>query len=147
SLTHDSEASGASTSTRRKEPEIPWFLEPDYMGDDIVIAQDGSVKGATLEALMARLTMHNSFDASFNNTFLMTYRSFTTTRTLLDLLAQRFRILPPRDLTKEELAMWTEKKQIPIRLRVFNVLKSWLESHFYEGEDDEYLDQVRKFAI
>lgn len=126
---------------------MPWFLEPDYMGDDIVIAQDGSVKGATLEALLARLTMHNSFDASFNNTFLMTYRSFTTTQTLLDLLAQRFRILPPEGLSEDELALWTEKKQIPIRLRVFNVLKSWLEMHFYEGEDEPYLDQVRRFAV
>ncbi|SPO23602.1 related to Guanyl nucleotide exchange factor Sql2 [Ustilago trichophora] len=148
-LTQDSEnsANTASTMARRKEDEVPWFLEPDYMGDDIVIAQDGSVKGATLEALLARLTMHNSFDASFNNTFLMTYRSFTTTQTLLDLLAQRFRILPPEGLNEEELTLWTEKKQIPIRLRVFNVLKMWLEMHFYEGEDEPYLDQVRRFAV
>ncbi|KAJ9479304.1 Cell division control protein 25 [Pseudozyma hubeiensis] len=153
SMTHDSENSAGtgntatSTMARRKEDEVPWFLEPDYMGDDIVIAQDGSVKGATLEALLARLTMHNSFDASFNNTFLMTYRSFTTTQTLLDLLAQRFRILPPEALSDEELVLWTEKKQTPIRLRVFNVLKSWLEMHFYEGEDEPYLDQVRRFAV
>ncbi|CBQ73217.1 related to Guanyl nucleotide exchange factor Sql2 [Sporisorium reilianum SRZ2] len=152
-LTHDSEHSVGTTNTalssltRRKEDEVPWFLLPDYMGDDIVIAQDGSVKGATLEALLARLTMHNSFDASFNNTFLMTYRSFTTTQTLLDLLAQRFRILPPEGLSDDELALWTEKKQIPIRLRVFNVLKMWLEMHFYEGEDERYLDQVRRFAV
>ncbi|PWY99569.1 hypothetical protein BCV70DRAFT_223969 [Testicularia cyperi] len=146
-LTVDSEASGNTTSTRRREDELPWFLEPDYMGDDIVIAQDGSVKGATLEALLARLTMHNSFDASFNNTFLMTYRSFTTTQTLLDLLTQRFHILPPAGLSDDELTLWSEKKQVPIRLRVFNVLKSWLETHFYEGEDDIYLEQVRKFAV
>ncbi|KAJ1026749.1 hypothetical protein NDA16_002046 [Ustilago loliicola] len=151
-MTQDSEnsvntANTMSTTARRKEDEVPWFLEPDYMGDVIVIAQDGSVKGATLEALLARLTMHNSFDASFNNTFLMTYRSFTTTQTLLDLLAQRFRILPPEGLNEEELALWTEKKQIPIRLRVFNVLKMWLEMHFYEGEDEPYLDQVRRFAV
>ncbi|CDU26462.1 related to Guanyl nucleotide exchange factor Sql2 [Sporisorium scitamineum] len=152
-MTQDSEHSvgtnntTASTLARRKEDEVPWFLEPDYMGDDIVIAQDGSVKGATLEALLARLTMHNSRDASFNNTFLMTYRSFTTTQTLLDLLAQRFRIRPPEGLSEEELALWTEKKQIPIQLRVFNVLKMWLEMHFYEGEDEPYLDQVRRFAV
>lgn len=151
-MTQDSEnsvntANTMSTTARRKEDEVPWFLEPDYMGDDIVIAQDGSVKAATLEALLARLTMHNSFDASFNNTFLMTYRSFTTTQTLLDLLAQRFRILPPEGLNEEELTLWTEKKQIPIRLRVFNVLKMWLEMHFYEGEDEPYLDQVRRFAV
>lgn len=27
------------------------------------------------------------------------------------------------------------------------MLKSWLESHFYDGEDDEGLERVKKFAL
>lgn len=30
---------------------------------------------------------------------------------------------------------------------VFNVLKSWIESHFYEGEDDEELKRIKDFAL
>ena len=136
-----------SNESKRREEETPWYLEADYSLEDIVMGADGSVKGATLGALLARLTMHDSFDASFNNTFLMTYRSFTTTEDLLDLLFMRYRVTPPEGMTDEESATWAEKKQKPIRLRVFNVLKSWLETHFYEGEDDMYLDKIKKFAL
>ncbi|CEH16051.1 Ras1 guanine nucleotide exchange factor [Ceraceosorus bombacis] len=127
--------------------EIPWFLEPDYAPQDLVFNATGQVKGATLGALMERLTMHNTFDPTFNNTFLMTYRSFTTTETFLDLLFARFRIRMPPGLSPEEQTVWTEKKQTPIRLRVFNVLKSWIESHFYEGEDDDHLKRIKEFAL
>jgi son of sevenless-like protein len=27
------------------------------------------------------------------------------------------------------------------------VLKSWIESHFYEGEDDEELKRIKDFAL
>ncbi|EPQ30337.1 uncharacterized protein PFL1_01863 [Pseudozyma flocculosa PF-1] len=145
--THESEASSINSSLRRREEELPWYLEPDYDPNDILMGADGQVKGATLEALIARVTNHNSFDTSFNNTFLMTYRSFTTTEELLELLFARYRIAPPDGLTEDELGVWTEKKQKPIRLRVFNLLKSWLEGYFYEGEDDRHLDRVRRFAL
>lgn len=131
----------------KRAEEEPWFLGTDYQSEDIVMNLESQVKGATLSALMERLTMHNSFDASFNNTFLMTYRSFTTTEEFLQLLFERFRIEPPQDLNNDEVEIWIEKKQKPVRLRVFNVLKSWLETFFYQGEDDEYLEIVKNFAL
>ncbi|CAG8778456.1 9385_t:CDS:2, partial [Acaulospora colombiana] len=39
---------------------------------------------------------------------------------------------PPENLTREEIEVWTEKKQTPIRLRVFNIMKSWLENYYIE---------------
>lgn len=45
----------------KKAEETPWFLEPDYAPGDIVMNLEGQVKGATLGALMERLTMHNTF--------------------------------------------------------------------------------------
>lgn len=131
----------------KRTDEEPWFLGTEYQSEDIVINLEHQVKGATLSALMERLTMHNSFDASFNNTFLMTYRSFTTTEEFLQLLFERFRIEPPPDLSNDEIDIWIEKKQKPVRLRIFNVLKSWLETFFYQGEDDEYLEIVKNFAL
>ncbi|KAN0064766.1 cell division cycle-related protein [Thecaphora frezii] len=143
----ESEAGSLNGSLRRREEEVPWYLEPDYDDNDLVMGTDGQVKGATLAALLARVTMHNAFDTNFNNTFLMTYRSFTTTEELLELLFARYRIMAPAELTEDEYAIWIEKKQKPIRLRVFNLLKSWLEGYFYEGEDDRYLERVRRFAL
>ncbi|PWN26071.1 hypothetical protein BDZ90DRAFT_233656 [Jaminaea rosea] len=141
-----SSAASITAAKKRVQEEVPWFLGPDYAPEDIIMSAEGQVKGATLPALLERLTMHNTFDSAFNNTFLMTYRSFTTTHELLDMLLARFKIPPPSGLTPEEHQLWAERKQIPIRLRVFNVLKSWLEAFFYEGEDDEHLDRVKGFA-
>jgi len=126
--------------------EAPWFLEPDYEPGDIVMTPEGQVKGATLSALMERLTTHQGFDSAFNTTFLMTYRSFTTTKEFLERLIARYRISPPVGLTPSEHEVWVAKKQRPIQMRVFNVLKLWLEQHFYEGEDEEFLPQLKEFA-
>lgn len=138
---------GTDTASSKLAEEAPWFLHPDSPPEDIMLNPTGQVKGATLAALMERLTMHNAFDSSFNSTFLMTYRSFTTTEILLDLLFARFRIQEPPGLTLDEHEMWIEKKQRPIRFRVFNVLKSWLESHFHEDEDEEHMKRIRAFAL
>lgn len=138
---------GTDASSSKQAEEAPWFLQPDSPPEDIMLNPNGQVKGATLAALMERLTMHNAFDSSFNSTFLMTYRSFTTTDILLDLLFARFRIQEPPGLTLDEHEKWIEKKQRPIRFRVFNVLKSWLESHFHEDEDEEHMKRIRAFAL
>ncbi|PWN34271.1 ras GEF [Meira miltonrushii] len=138
---------GTDSASTKQAEEVPWFLQPDSPPEDIMLNPNGQVKGATLAALMERLTMHNAFDSSFNSTFLMTYRSFTTTEILLDLLFARFRIQEPDGLTLDEHEMWIEKKQRPIRFRVFNVLKSWLESHFQEDEDEEHMKRIRAFAL
>jgi son of sevenless-like protein len=151
-VTSNRDASGetsslSSTYVKPVEVETPWFLEVDYSAEDIVFNVQGQVKGATLSALMERLTMHNSFDANFNTTFLMTYRSFTTTEELLDLLAARFRVKEPAGLTEKEHQTWVDQKQMLIRFRIFNVLKAWIESHFYEGEDEVHLKRIEDFVL
>jgi son of sevenless-like protein len=117
SLAPSTDARAPPVPPIRQVEEIPWFLEADYAPHDIVMNASGQVKGATLGALMERLTMHNAFDPTFNNTFLMTYRSFTTTEEFLDLLFARFRVKMPPGLSPDEQQVWAEKKQTPIRLR------------------------------
>lgn len=127
--------------------EVPWFLDTDYAPQDLVLNDHHQVKGVTLGALIERLTLHNAFvDASFSTTFLMTYRSFTTTEEFVELLFARFRLKEPQGLTEEEREIWAQKKQSIVRLRVSTVLKSWLESHFYEGEDEKFLDRIEDFV-
>ncbi|OAQ28160.1 ras GEF [Linnemannia elongata AG-77] len=125
-----------------------WFLDYDYQTDDLVLNGDGQVKGGTLPALIERLTLHDGFDATFVATFLLTYRSFTNTKELFSLLFQRFTIQPPLGLNAEELEIWTEKKLTPIRLRVFNIMKSWLENYYLEDEEDdrEALTMIKVFS-
>lgn len=47
----------------------------------------------------------------------MTYKSFTTTNDLFELLVQRFWIQPPDNLEPEELEEWKTLKQHVVRVR------------------------------
>ncbi|KAJ3042206.1 hypothetical protein HDV00_007916 [Rhizophlyctis rosea] len=134
-------------------PEAPkgamWYLGADYNADELVINDAGKVKGGTLNALIVRLTMHNGLDMNFVSTFLLTYRSFTTSTELFHLLINRFNIHSPDGLKEEEYAEWVEKKQTPVKLRVLNIMKSWLETH---GNPDSMEDihterLIHEFAI
>ncbi|KAI9266012.1 ras guanine nucleotide exchange factor domain-containing protein [Sporodiniella umbellata] len=126
--------------------QVPWFLVADVNPEEIVLSPEGAVKGGTLHGLVQRLTQHDQFDAKFNTTFLLTYRSFCTTEELFNELFQRYQLCPPDSLSSEETEVWNEKKLKLIRLRVFNVIKSWLETYFNEEEDRPILTTLSRFT-
>ncbi|KAI9302013.1 ras guanine nucleotide exchange factor domain-containing protein [Cunninghamella echinulata] len=122
-----------------------WFLAPDYKPEELVFSSDNNVKGGTLAALVEKLTMHDGFDLNYLSTFLLTYRSFCATEEFVNLLQDRYNLQAPDDLTPEQLEIWTETKQKLVRLRVFNVLKNWLENYYYE-EDEFILGRLEFFT-
>ncbi|KAI9032844.1 ras guanine nucleotide exchange factor domain-containing protein [Phycomyces nitens] len=123
----------------------PWYLGHDHNSDIVLLNLDGTVKGGTLVALVERLTMHNALDTSYIATFLLTYKSFCKTEEFVDCLERRYNMHPPEGLTPEELEDWTERKQKLVRLRVFNVIKNWLEN-YYNREDEMILDRLEFFT-
>lgn len=131
-----------------KAPEepVPWFLESDTCPEEITHGPDGTVKAGTLMALIQRFTMHDNYDPSFNNTLLLTYRSFTNTDDLLNMLFERFRIPMPEGLSEDDKTLWATKKQRPIQLRVQNALKLWLETYSWDEADEQALDKVATFV-
>ncbi|KAI8093459.1 ras guanine nucleotide exchange factor domain-containing protein [Halteromyces radiatus] len=131
--------------TPPSEEERPWYLQYDYKPNEIVFNMEGSVKGGTLMALVVRLTLHDYLDMNFINTFLLTYRSFCSSMELLKLLEKRYTGTPPEGLTEQELEIWRNKKLKLIRLRVFNVLKNWLEQ-YYNEDDHMILDELLEFT-
>lgn len=56
-------------------------------------------------------------DAKFNDTFMMTFKSFSSVDEVFDMLVARFNIQPPDALTPEQLEEWKKIKKTPIRLR------------------------------
>lgn len=102
-----------------------------------------TVKGGSLLALVEQLTRHDKLDSNFNNTFLLTYRSFTSARELFELLVKRFGIQPPEGLTQADYEMWRDRKQKLIRFRVVNILKSWFDNFWMEEYNEESKQLIR----
>ncbi|TFY81918.1 hypothetical protein EWM64_g2092 [Hericium alpestre] len=126
----------------------PWYLRPTYSQAEILVDPDRKVRAGTVPALVERLTAHEHYsDTTFNKAFLLTYKSFTDTNTLFDLLVQRFWIKPPDKLNPQELEEWTKLKQNIIRMRVLNTFKTiLLDDDCLEKEDMYILDRMRDFV-
>ncbi|KAL7626961.1 cell division cycle- protein [Parahypoxylon ruwenzoriense] len=125
--------------------ETPPFLRLDLENDlswDLK-ATPPAVKGGTLLALVEQLTRHDKSDFSFNNTFLLTYRSFTTARELFELLVKRFNIQPPEGLSNADYEVWRDRKQKLIRFRVVNIIKSWFENFWMEEPNEGTRQLIR----
>ncbi|KAF2138693.1 uncharacterized protein K452DRAFT_255463 [Aplosporella prunicola CBS 121167] len=131
--------------------EIPEFLQLDHEGE---ISYDfkpnpPQLKGGTLAGLVEQLTRHDRLDSPFNNTFLLTFRSFTSADELFEMLVKRWSIQPPAGLSRDDYKLWVDKKQKPIRFRVVNILKSWFDNYWMEGNDEDaqaLIQRVYSFA-
>ncbi|BGP35350.1 Ras guanine nucleotide exchange factor bud5 [Rhodotorula toruloides] len=128
-------------------PSGPWYLQRDYLPREISFTADGHVSGGTLPCLVERMTLHDTtIDAAFSNTFLLTFRMFTTPLELARLLWIRFDMSPPRhpetgaEISADEMKQWTAQKLTPIRLRIYNLFKTWVESYWLHEQDREIVD-------
>ncbi|KAG9696473.1 guanine-nucleotide dissociation stimulator CDC25, partial [Aureobasidium melanogenum] len=134
-----------------QQEDVPDFLKLDHEGE---IAYDTKVhppqlRGGTLTGLVEQLTRHDRLDSPFNNTFLLTYRSFTTASELFEILVKRWNVQPPYGLNPVDLETWVNKKQKPIRFRVVNILKSWFDNYWMEENSDanqQLMHRVYSFA-
>ncbi|KAJ2161364.1 hypothetical protein GGF46_001542 [Coemansia sp. RSA 552] len=140
--------SNATGSSPAPQDQKPWYLGYDSTPEEMILTSDGQVKGSTLSALIERLVAHDVSDPNFVSTFLLTYHSFTTTPELFEGMFRRFLIQPPAGLIEGELNEWTERKLKPVRLRVYNLFKTWLEQHYIEQVegDPQGLEMLREFA-
>lgn len=126
--------------------DAPAFLQLDFKESDVSWDSKSSppiIRGGTLLALVEHLTRHDKLESNFNNTFLLTYRSFTSARELFELLVQRFGIQPPEGLTQQEFDVWRDRKQKLIRFRVVNILKSWFDQFWMEEFNEESKQLIR----
>ncbi|TVY43382.1 Cell division control protein [Lachnellula subtilissima] len=132
----------------RRDPqsdELPDCLKLEHEEDILydTKTQPPQLKGGTLLALAEQLTRHDKLDSNFNNTFLLTYRSFTSARELFEFLVKRFQIQPPEGMAKSDYEIWRDRKQKPIRFRVVNILKSWFDNFWMEDQSDDTKALIR----
>lgn len=131
--------------------DVPDFLRLDHEGELSYDMKNDppTLRGGTLAALVEQLTRHDRLDSPFNNTFLLTYQSFTTGAELFEMLVQRWKIQPSYSLNDTDYQTWVDKKQKPIRFRVVNILKTWFDSYWMEGDNEDsraLINRVFSFA-
>lgn len=148
--------SSPQTSHERKHgtgSPVAWFLERDYQPQEISFNADGHVTGGTLHVLIERMTLHDTtIDPAFATTFLLTFRLFTSPNELVTHLYRRFDLAPPRhpdtgeELSPDEMKQWTSVKLTPIRLRIYNLIKTWLESHWQHDADGDIVAGLEEWS-
>ena len=103
---------------------------------ELLYNKEGQITGGSLPALVERLTTHDSTpDAMFVSTFYLTFRLFASPIELAKALVDRF-----------EYVSESPHIAAPVRLRVYNVFKGWLESHWRNLSDHEALVVIEPFA-
>ncbi|RYP63282.1 hypothetical protein DL771_009353 [Monosporascus sp. 5C6A] len=125
-----------SSATNDEVDDVESKLLERTFAHELIFNKEGQVTGGSLPALVERLTTHESTpDAMFVSTFYLTFRLFCTPVKLVEALIERF------DYVGEAPHIAS-----PVRLRVYNVLKGWLESHWRNSSDREVLPLIQQFA-
>ena len=95
------------------------------------------VVSGTLEKIVERITYKTFPEAQLISAFLLTYRTYTNGKNLLDLLIMRFNMPQPVDPT--QLERFKKDQLLPVQLRVINVLKNWVENYPLDFVSDKAL--------
>ncbi|KAI0304490.1 ras guanine nucleotide exchange factor domain-containing protein [Multifurca ochricompacta] len=123
-----------------------WLRSHDYLPEDVAYNTDGHLVGATLQALVEKMTPHASIvDPAFSLIFFLTFRLFSTPTELVQAIIDRYNLVPPPGLSEERIYLWQQRKGIPVRLRVSNFIKSWLELYWRPSSDNVVLQLLLNF--
>jgi hypothetical protein len=128
---------GSQSSTFEEDSlEVETKILEKTFAHELILNRDGQVIGGSLPALIERLTTDDATpDAQFVSTFFLTFRLFTTPEGFAQALINRFNYVD--DVPQIARRVW---------LRVFNVFKGWLESHWRMDCDRPALDLILPFA-
>ncbi len=126
----------SSRTVDGESEEIEASILERTFANELAYNKDGQITGGTLPALIERLTTPDATpDATFVSTFFLTFRLFASSVEFAEALIDRYNYV--RD---------SPRISGPVRLRVYNVFKGWLESHWRNDCDKEALELINAFA-
>ncbi|KAF8158363.1 ras guanine nucleotide exchange factor domain-containing protein [Crassisporium funariophilum] len=124
-----------------------WMFGHDYSLDDVAYNGEGHLVGATMDVLVEKMTPHDSIvDPAFAAVFFLTFRLFSSPSDLVDAIISRYNLLPPQGITDADVHLWQQRKGIPVRLRVSNFIKMWVELYWRPVIDDVALPALTTFT-
>lgn len=122
---------------------------PFYVADapsNIVMIAANSINYATIPKLIEHLTFEQNPEPSVES-FLACYRAFMTPLELFDLISKRWNMPGPKDKSSSNLELYKNQYQNPIFTRITNLLKFWLDKHWYDFEENPLLEEkLKKFV-
>ncbi|KAG8811964.1 hypothetical protein FRC17_002261 [Serendipita sp. 399] len=127
---------------------------PTPANGDIIINAEGNVIGATLQALVNRITPPDVLsDPTLSSHFLLTFRLFATPLELVDAIIYRFQhplegeTGNSSDPNGPDGASDTKPNLVSevVQLRVINLVKEWARGHWYGVRDDEAIPRLLGF--
>ena len=84
-------------------------------------------------------------DPAYSSIFFLTFRLFASPADLVRAIIDRYNIVPPEGLSEERTYVWQQRKGIPVRLRISNLVKSWLEVYWRPSTDNVVLQALLDF--
>lgn len=108
--------------------------------DDIEWNSDKEIKCATLDKLIEVVTKSGEYDSDLLYAFMLTYRSFCSPKELIEKLMIRYQTLPSK-LNET----WIKTELIPMRLRITQMIKFWIEKYSYDF-DQEVVSKLNEFC-
>ena len=129
-------SNGSQSTFNGESEEEEAKIHERTFAHELVYNKEGQITGGTLPALIERLTTHDSTpDATFVSTFYLTFRLFAAPTDFAQALIDRFQYVGD-----------SPRIAGPVRLRVYNVFKGWLESHWRNDCDSPALELIVPFA-
>ncbi|KAI1269377.1 RasGEF domain-containing protein [Xylariaceae sp. FL1019] len=129
-------STAASTTLSEEVEEVESKILEKTFAHELMFNKEGHVVGGSLPALVERLTTHETTpDAVFVSAFYLTFRLFCTPIKLAEVLIERF------DHVGDSPSIASA-----VRLRVYNVLKGWLEFHWRDQTDSQAIALIAHFA-
>ena len=89
----------------------------------------------------------SAHETSYRNTFLTTFRTFTTADVVFDKLTSLYRMEPPQSLNQAEIREWKEKRLSVVQKRVLTVLTMWLEDHGLLDQEPHIAQRLTDFLV